>query len=78
MYKSKWRLLPSLFKVSCSFSLIKTIKSPAIPFPAESLPFPETFNCIPSSTPAGILTSTVSSFKISPFESAFEGLFETT
>ena len=41
MYKSKWRLFPSLFKVGCSSSLISTIKSPGIPLPAESFPFPE-------------------------------------
>ena len=68
-YKSKCRLLPSLLKFSSSNSLIKTSKSPEIPSDIASFPFPLTLSCIPSSTPAGILTSTVSSVKIWPFTS---------
>ena len=50
-----------------------TSKSPAIPLPGAELPFPLTLSCIPSTTPAGIFTVTVSSLEINPCPSEPSG-----
>ena len=77
IYKSKWTLVPSLFKVWCCISSINTNKSPDNEFfPGASFPFPPTFNWTPSVTPAGILIDTVSSFTTKPWASDPLGLLE--
>src|SRR6202012_3354820 len=59
-------LLPSRFKVSCSISSIRIMRSPGTPPRGAALPLPLMLSCMPSLTPAGIFMLIVSSPRINP------------
>ena len=72
------RLFPSRIRSGCDSSWITTSKSPFTPPCRPVFPFPETFSCIPSPTPAGILILTTSSPLTTPSPAQLVHLFLMT